>query len=144
MSTPARPKLFTAALENAMETSGVNQVELARRTGIAISRINNYLYGKYRTIKPRHAGALAEAFGGTAGSVLVEAYLYDLLPPECRSLIEIRFPGRKTGKGWAVEVKGLDREFAGQWEEFYRLCASSATVRERTAEWIALMRETKG
>ena len=43
MTPPSRSKLFTAALENAMEAAGVNQVELARRTGIAISRINNYL-----------------------------------------------------------------------------------------------------
>lgn len=125
-----------------MEAAGVNQVELARRTGIAISRINNYLYGSYRTIKPKHAGALAEAFGKD-GAALVEAYLYDLLPAECRGLVEVKYPGQKTGKGWAVEVKGLDKEFAGQWEEFYRLCASSATVRHRTTEWIALMRETK-
>jgi Helix-turn-helix len=144
MPTPSRPKLFTAALANAMQEHGVNQVELSRRTGIAVSRINNYVYGHYRSIKPRHVGALTAAFGGTAGAVLVEAYLYDLLPPECRGLIEVRYPGQKTGKAWTVPVKGLDREFAGQWEDFYRLCASSATVRERTAEWIALMRETKG
>jgi transcriptional regulator with XRE-family HTH domain len=145
MSTPARPKLFTAALENLMQTSGVNQVELAQRTGIAISRINNYLKGHYRTIKPPHVGAIAEALGGgAAGGVLVEAYLFDLLPDSCRGLIEVRWPGMKTGERWAVPTKGLSRAFAGQLEDLYRLCASSAKVRQRTAEWIALMRETKG
>jgi transcriptional regulator with XRE-family HTH domain len=145
MSTPARPKLFTAALESLMQERGVNQVELSRRTGIAISRINNYLYGKYRTIKPVHAGVIAEALGGgAAGAALIEAYLYDLLPDSCRGLIEIKYPGMRTGERWAVPSKGLSREFAGQFADLYRLCASSAKVRQRTAEWIALMRETKG
>jgi hypothetical protein len=68
MSTPSLPKLFTAALESSMQEHGVNQVELSQRTGIAVSRVNNYLYGHYRSIKPKHAGALADAFGGTAGA----------------------------------------------------------------------------
>lgn len=142
MPTRSRPKLFTAALEGAMQEHGVNQVQLSERTGIAVSRINNYLRGNYRTIRPGHAGLMAAAFGGTTGAALVEAYLYDLLPPKCRGLVEVSYPGHKTGK-WNVPVKGLPGEFAGQWEAFYRLCASSATVRERTAEWAALMRETK-
>lgn len=142
MSEPTRSKLFTAALENLMQERGVNQVELSRRTGIAISRINNYLYGKYRTVKPGHAGALAEALGGgAAGAVLTEAYLFDLLPDSCRGLIEIRYPGQRAGERWAVPTKGLNREFAGQFADLYVLCASSAKIRQRTAEWIALMRE---
>ncbi len=146
MSTPSRPKLFTAALENAMQEHGVNQLQLSEATGIAVSRVNNYLFGHYRTVKPAHVGAIVAAIGGgTAGGILVEAYLYDLLPPECRGLVEIQHPGLPAGKGkgWTVQSKGLPKEFAGQWEVFYRLCASSATVRQRTAEWIALMRETK-
>jgi hypothetical protein len=128
-----------------MQSAGLNQVQLSECTGIAVSRVNNYLRGHYRTIKPVHVGAIAAAVGGgAAGAVLVEAYLYDLLPPECRGLVEIQHPGLKTGKGWTVPSKGLPKEFAGQWENFYRLCASSATVRQRTVEWIALMKETKG
>lgn len=142
MPTPSRPKLFTAALESAMQEHGVNQVQLSEATGIAVSRINNYVYGHYRTIKPVHVAALAAAFSGTAGTALVEAYLYDLLPPECRGLVEIKYPGQKGGQ-WAVPVKGLPKDFAGQWEAFYRLCAADAKIRERTSEWLALMRETK-
>jgi transcriptional regulator with XRE-family HTH domain len=144
MPTPARPKLFTAALANLMQEHDVNQVDLAQRTGIAVSRINSYLFGKYRTIKPAHAGQMAAAFGGTDGAALIEAYLYDLIPPECRGLVEVKYPDQKTGKGWTVPVKGLPQEFAGQWADFYRLCASSATVRERTSEWLRLMADTKG
>ena len=144
MNAPARSKLFTAALENLMQERGVNQVELARRTGIAISRINNYLRGHYRTIKPGHVGAIAEALGGgAAGAILVEAYLFDLLPDSCRGLIEVRYLGMKHGERWAVPNKGLSRAFAGQFKDLYRLCASDAKVRTRTAEWIQLMQETK-
>jgi transcriptional regulator with XRE-family HTH domain len=127
-----------------MQERGVNQVELSRRTGIAVSRVNNYLKGHYRTVKPAHVGAIAEALGGgAAGGVLIEAYLFDLLPDSCRGLIEVRYPGLKTGERWAVPTKGLSRAFAGQFEDLYRLCASDAKVRDRTAEWIQLMRETK-
>jgi transcriptional regulator with XRE-family HTH domain len=142
MPTPARPKLFTAALANLMQEHGVNQVELGERTGIAVSRVNTYLYGNYRTIKPAHVAAMAAAFGGTSGSALVEAHLYDSISPKCRDLIEIKYPGQKTGK-WVIPVAGLPQEFAGRWEDFYRLCASSASVRERTSEWLRLMQETK-
>lgn len=142
MRVATRSRLFTAALENTLQERGINQVELHRRTGIAVSRINNYLKGKYRTIKPAHAGAMAEAFGGrAAGAMLIEAYLFDLIPEACRGLIEIRHPDLKAGKRWAVPTKGLPREFASQFEDLYRLCASSAKVRLRTAEWIAIMRE---
>jgi transcriptional regulator with XRE-family HTH domain len=145
MATPARSKLFTAALENLMQERGINQVELSRRTGIAVSRVNNYLKGHYRTIRPSHAGALAEALGGgAAGGVLTEAYLFDLIPEGCRGVIEIRHPGTKAGRGWAVPSKGLSQEFAGKFVDLYRLCASSAKVRQRTAEWIRIMREAVG
>jgi hypothetical protein len=128
-----------------MQTHGLNQVQLAAATGIAISRVNNYLQGHYRSIKPVHVGAIAGAIGGgAAGAVLVEAYLYDLLPPGCRGLVEVKYPGQKSGKGWAVQVTGLPKDFANQWQAFYKLCAADAKVRERTSEWLALMRETKG
>lgn len=64
MGTLARSKLFTAVFDSLIQERSVSQIELSRRTGIAVSRINNYLRGKYRTIKPAHAGAMAEALGG--------------------------------------------------------------------------------
>jgi transcriptional regulator with XRE-family HTH domain len=53
---PARSKLFSAALDSIMQERGVNQVQLAQRAGLAVSRLNNYLQGKYRTITPAHLG----------------------------------------------------------------------------------------
>jgi len=143
MSTLIRSKLFSAVLESLLQERGVNQVELSRRTGIAVSRINNYLRGNYRTVKPAHAGAIIEALGGVKISgALVEAYLFDLLPIKCRGLVEIKYAGMPTSGKWTLPTKGLNRNFAGQFEELYKLCVSSVKVRQRTKEWIEVMRET--
>ncbi len=142
MSIAVRTKLFSAALDNLMQERGVNQVELSRRTGIAVSRINNYLKGKFRTVKPAHVGAMVEALGGgKAAGVLVEAYLFDLLPENCRGLVEVKYPGMPTGGKWTPPSKGLSRDFAGLLRDLYRLCVTSVKVRERTEGWIKIMRE---
>lgn len=123
----------------------MNQVELGRRTGIAVSRINNYLKGKFRTIRPAHIEAIVEASGGArAAGVLIEAYLFDLLPETCRGLIEIKYPGLPTGGKWTPPSKGLSRDFAEQVRDLYRLCVTSVKVRERTEGWINIMREIGG
>ena len=143
MSVAVRTKLFSAALDNLMQERGVNQVELSRRTGIAVSRINNYLKGKFRTVKPAHVEAMVEALGGgKAAGLLIETYLFDLLPENCRGLIEIKYPGMPTGGRWTPPAKGLSRDFAGQFRDLYRLCVTSVKVRERTEGWIGIMRET--
>jgi transcriptional regulator with XRE-family HTH domain len=140
-----RSKLFSAALENLMQERGVNQVELSRRTGIAVSRVNNYLRGKYRTIKPPHVGAIVEALGGAkASGVLAEAYLFDLLPESCCGLVEVKYPGMPTSGKWAPPSKGLSRDFAEQLQDLYRLCVSSVKVRQRTKSWIEILREVNG
>ena len=130
MSVAVRTKLFSAALDNLMQERGVNQVELSRRTGIAVSRINNYLKGKFRTVKPAHVEAMVEALGGgKAAGALIEAYLFDLLPENCRGLIEVKYPGMPTGGKWTPPAKGLSRDFAEQLQTLYRLCATSVKVR---------------
>ena len=51
----------------------------------------------------------------------------------------------ETGNPYSLDY-AISRAAGLDWsllDHFYRLCASSATVRQRTAEWIALMRETK-
>lgn len=142
MSVAVRTKLFSGALDNLMQERGANQVELSRRTGIAISRINNYLKGKFRTVKPAHVEALVEALGGTkAAGALIEAYLFDLLPENCRGLVEVKYPGMPTGGRWTPPAKGLSRDFAGQLRDLYRLCVTSVKVRERTEAWIKIIRE---
>jgi transcriptional regulator with XRE-family HTH domain len=141
----ARPHLFPAALDAAMQAQGVNQVQLSKGTGIAVSRVNNYLAGSYRTIKPAHLAAICGALGGTPADLapLAQAYLYDLLPPGCRGLIDVRIPGTRDN-GWEVPTKGLPADFAAEFREFYRLCVSHPKVLQRTAEWVQLMRETAG
>ena len=69
--------------------------EVAAATGIAVSRVNNYLHGKYRTIRPDHLGALAAASGKTSEerSELVRAYLLDLLPASLQGTIRIESVG---------------------------------------------------
>jgi hypothetical protein len=77
-------------------------------------------------------------------AALVQAYLYVLLPDGCRGLVDIRVPGaRETGR-WKVPLKGLPRDFAAALRDLYVLCVSNARVRQRTAEWVQIMRETKG
>ena len=145
MSASVRTKFFSAVLENLMQERGVNQVELGRRTGIAVSRINNYVKGKYRAIRPAHAGAIAKALGGAkTGGALVEAYLFDLLPESCRGLIAIKHPGAPAGGRWSLPAKGLSRDFAAEFGELYKLCVSSVEVRQRTGLWIEVMREVSG
>jgi transcriptional regulator with XRE-family HTH domain len=53
-----RTQFFASVLETLMERNDVNQVQLAAATGIAVSRINNYLHGRYRTIRPDHLGLM--------------------------------------------------------------------------------------
>lgn len=146
MPTPAHSKLFSVVLSSLMQDRGTNQVELSRRAGLAVSRLNNYLKGNYRTVTPAHAAAIFEASGGTPADnvALVQAYLFDLLPDGCRGLVEIRVPGaRETGK-WEVPSKGLPRDFAAAFRALYVLCVSNVKVRQRTTEWVEIMRETKG
>lgn len=140
-----RPHLFPAVLDSLMQERGVKQVGLAALTGIAISRLNNYLKGNYRNVKPAHLAAIAEALGGKPAdnAALVQAYLFDLLPEDCRGLVEIRVAGAKETGKWEVPSEHLPKAFAADLRELYRLCAGHPRVRQRTAEWITIMRETK-
>ena len=86
-----RNQVFASLLEALMERNGVNQVELSAATGIAVSRINNYLHGKYRTIRPDHLGLMAKAAGRTPAErlELVRTYLMDLLPEELQAEVRV-------------------------------------------------------
>lgn len=146
MKTLARSKLFSAVLASLMQERGVNQTQLSQRASLAVSRVNNYLQGKYRNIKPAHLEAISAALGGTPANnaALIQAYLFDLLPDDCRRLVEIGIPGAKETGRWKVPSKGLPKWFATALRDLYVLCVSSVKVRERTAGWVEIMRETKG
>jgi len=128
-----------------MQAGGINQVQLAERTGLAVSRVNNYLHGNYRTINPAHLSIIVQALDATPAdtAALIQAYLFDLLPDACRGLIEILPPSALKSERWKMPSKGLPPEFARSLTDLYILCASSAAVRRRTAGWIEIMRETQ-
>lgn len=142
---PHRPHLFPAALASVMQARGVNQAKLHKLTGIAVSRINNYLRGNYRTITLSHIAAIAKRLCETPAdkAALMQTYLFDLLPDGCRGLVDIRVPGDTGGVKWKVPSKGLPEEFAGAFQELYVLCASNVKIRRLTAQWAEIMRETK-
>ena len=137
-------KLFPGFLDAVMQKHGVNQVTLARKTGIAVSRINNYLQAKYRTIKPAHIQAICEAVTEETGerAELAKIYLLDMMPEELKSFIEIKaLNASKDQENWFLQKNRLPKDFAGEFETLYKLCVSMHKVRARTAEWIQIMRE---
>jgi hypothetical protein len=50
-------KLFPGLLDAVMQKNGINQVQLHKLTGIAVSRVNNYLQAKLREGHRRPRGA---------------------------------------------------------------------------------------
>ena len=94
----SRTQFFASMLATIMERNEISQVSLAAVTGIAVSRINNYLHGKYRTIRPDHLALLAKAAGRNAAErgELVRAYVQDLLPEELYGAISLEVAGGGT------------------------------------------------
>ncbi len=135
-------KYFAAALAALMEKHGVNQVQLSQ-SGIAVSRINNYLHGKYRTIKPAHLSMFCEdlAKSDIERGELVQAYLLDLIADQDKDRLEIRVPNLSHGGHKEKFSEGLPKAFAAEFEELYRLCAASSKIRGDTKNWISIMRE---
>jgi hypothetical protein len=72
---------------------------------------------------------------------LIQAYAYDLLPDGCRGMVDIRVAGAREPAKWEVPTKDLPEKFATEFADLYKLTVSSAKVRQRTAEWVQLMRE---
>ncbi len=91
-----------------MERNGVNQPQLSDATGVPVSRINNYLHGKYRTIRPDHLERIVRAACRSARerSELIRSYLLDLLPEALHSDILIDPAG---GKGKPAKSARSDR-----------------------------------
>lgn len=97
-----------------MQAGGVNQVTLGQRAGLAVSWVNNYLRGNYRTVRPAHLAGILRALAGTPEdtAALVEAYLFDRFPESRCGFVEIRTPrASKAGKK-SVPTKGLPADFA--------------------------------
>ena len=145
-----RHSYFSAALQVALEENDLNQVQLARASGLAVSRINNYLSGDYRTVTPEHLSALCGALPphSPAVSNLVEAYLRDCIPLSLARLIE--FHGRdrpvyeKNRVIWCTPEGGEVRpKLARDFWEFRALCAAFPRVRKYTQRWIETIRDSR-
>ena len=73
---------------------------------------------------------------------LVKTYLLDLLPDAMKNVIEIKaLTSVRDFEDWYLRRNRLPRDFAGEFEDLYKLCVSFPRVRTRTADWIQLMKE---
>jgi len=135
-----RTQFFASALEALMERNGVNQVQLAAATGIAVSRVNNYLHGRYRTIRPDHLGVLAKGAARTAAErgELARAYVQDLLPEELHEVVhlEVAGGGGKPSKETKSENRLLPSTASKALAELKALSVRSAKARMRM-QWFA-------
>jgi len=135
-----RTQFFASALEALMERNGVNQVQLAAATGIAVSRVNNYLHGRYRTIRPDHLGVLAKGAARTAAErgELARAYVQDLLPEELHEVVhlEVAGGGGKLSKETKFENRFLSSTASKVLAELKVLSVRSAKARMRM-QWFA-------
>lgn len=129
-----------------MQSRGVSQVSLAHRSGIAVSRVNQYVNGNYFIISPAHLLAVLKALAGAPvdTAALIETYLWDALPDPCRRMVEIRFPGTKKTGHWRVPSKGLPADFARDLERPDLLGVEHPKVRRPTGNCVRMMRESMG
>lgn len=100
-----RTQIFSSALMTLMERNNVNQVQLGASTGIAVSRINNYLHGKYRTIRPDHLERIIKTACRSVDerNELIRSYLLDLLPEALHSDVQIDASGNKSKTARSVK-----------------------------------------
>ena len=133
MKTPTT-KLFPGALASAMQKNGINQVKLSAAADIAVSRINNYLQGKYRTIKPQHIDAIIEhaAPDQASRAELVKCYVLDLLPPVGKGLLTLgTAEGKKDFESWYLQKNRLPSPSKETFEDLYKAAVSNPQFRER-------------
>jgi transcriptional regulator with XRE-family HTH domain len=137
-----RTQFFASALETLMERNGISQVQMTAATGIAVSRVNNYLHGKYRTIRPDHLGLLAGAAARTPAErlELVRAYLLDLLPADLQAEVAIGAAGGAAGK-LRPERSLLPGSTGAALAQLEALGARSAKARERIHKFAEILGE---
>jgi len=140
-----RTQVFASALAAMMERKGVNQVQLRAATGIAVSRINNYLHGNYRTVRPDHLRRLVEVVTSTAEerAALIRAYLLDLLPEVLQSAIRVEVvrTNVKPGRPPCPEKSLLPRGASAAIQALETMSLKSAKARSRVEWFSAILRE---
>jgi transcriptional regulator with XRE-family HTH domain len=145
---PSRTQYFSGTLLLLMEKNHINQVQLSAAAGIAVSRINNYLHGKYRTIRPDHLEVLAKSVARAEGEQeeLIRTYLLDLLPESLQSKIRVESV-REGGKASAHRAAKPERHplmpatTAAAIAELQQLGARDAKARSRLEQFAEIMRE---
>jgi hypothetical protein len=128
-----------------MERNDVSQVDASAASSIACSRINNYLQGKYRTIRPDHLASLAQAVGRSTEErgELVRAYILDLLPESLHRIVRIQV----EGSGVVPAVSGRDSRSplpptaADAIAQLRSLCLRNAKARARMQWFVEILRE---
>jgi len=128
-----------------MERKGINQVQLRAATGIAVSRINNYLHGNYRTVRPDHLARLVEAVTSTEEerTALVRTYVMDLLPEALQGGIRVASVGSKVRPGrWErPERSFLPRGAVAALQALETMSVRSAKFRSRVEWFSTILRE---
>jgi transcriptional regulator with XRE-family HTH domain len=140
-----RTQFFSNTLLLLMERNSVSQVEAAAASGIACSRINNYLKGKYRTIRPDHLASLAQAVGRSTEerAELARAYLLDLLPEALHRIVRIQVEGSSgvpAGSG-RDSRSPLPPTAADAITQLQSLCLRNARARARMQWFVEILRE---
>jgi transcriptional regulator with XRE-family HTH domain len=142
---PHRTQFFTAVLETLMDRNGINQVTLSQATGIAVSRINNYLHGKYRTIRPDHLASIAKAVSRNSGErgEIAQSYVMDLLPEELhRDLkLEVTTSDAKAPRQTRTDKSVLSPAAASVLERLAALSARSSRARERIQQFAEVLED---
>jgi transcriptional regulator with XRE-family HTH domain len=140
-----RTQFFSTLLESLMERNGINQVQMGVATGIAVSRINNYLHGKYRTIRPNHLGKIAAAASRTTTErgELARAYVMDLLPEELKGdlSLEVADAAGKATRAPRPEKNGLPGTAAAAMNKLLTLSMRSPKARYRMQQFAEILLE---
>ncbi len=147
---PPRTQYFSGTLLLLMEKNHLNQVQLSAAAGIVVSRINNYLHGKYRTIRPDHLEALVKSVTCTEAErdELIRTYLLDLLPEGLQGVIRVE---GVRGSGHAPDRRGakpdkplLPVTTAAALAELQLLGARSAKARSRLEQFAEILHDAHG
>ena len=145
-----RTQYFSGTLLLLMEKNHINQVQLSAAAGIAVSRINNYLHGKYRTIRPDHLEALAKSVARAEGEQeeLIRTYLLDLLPESLQAKIRVESvrEGGKASSHRAAKPEKLlmPATTAAALAELQALGTRDAKARSRLELFAEILREAHG
>jgi transcriptional regulator with XRE-family HTH domain len=145
---PRRTQFFSSTLLLLMERNEINQVELGAATGIAVSRINNYLRGKYRTIRPDHLGLIAKAVGRTPAECgeVARAYILDVLPEALYPIVRVEVAGARqvAGRPDGFEKCGLPATAAAALAQLQAMSLRDAKARARLLWFAGILREAHG